>query len=55
MRKKLMILGFALVAAAGIVQKPAAAHPGCPVGTYFFVCTAMTFGCCPVGMTCSCN
>jgi hypothetical protein len=56
MRKKLLILGFALVATAVATVKPAAAHPACPPGYSSFICQSNPFawGCCPIGERCYC-
>jgi hypothetical protein len=56
MRKKLIILGFALVAAVCVTQKPAAAYPACPPGYHSFICQSnpFAFGCCPIGLSCYC-
>ena len=49
--------GFALVAAVGVTEKPAAAYPACArVTGHSFICQSnpFAFGCCPVGLICFC-
>jgi len=57
MRKKLIILGFALAAALVSTIKPASASLSCPPGTQRFICQSnpFAFGCCPLnGPMCYC-
>jgi hypothetical protein len=52
MRKKLVILGFALAAAAASTISPASALT-CKVGTHLIVCPTYSF-CCPNNALCVC-
>jgi 3D (Asp-Asp-Asp) domain-containing protein len=56
MRKKLIILGFALAAAAASTLSTAAADPSiCPSGTRVVLCTTHSgFICCPDNAFCAC-
>ena len=54
MRKKLIILGFALAAAAASSLTPASATAStCSKGTHLFVCPTYSF-CCPNNAFCAC-
>ncbi|HSS48232.1 MAG TPA: hypothetical protein VLX28_04740 [Thermoanaerobaculia bacterium] len=52
MRKKLVILVFALAAAAASTLAPASADT-CPKGSHLFVCPTYSF-CCPNNAFCAC-
>jgi hypothetical protein len=56
MRKKLIILGFALAAAAASALTPAVADPSiCPSGTRVVLCTTHPGHiCCPDNAFCAC-
>jgi hypothetical protein len=56
MYKKLIVLGFALAAAAASTLTPASADPVCPVaGDRVVYCTTHSgFICCPKTATCAC-
>ncbi len=55
MRKKLVLLGFALAAlvAASTNATASAATKSCPSGTYEFTCGGFTV-CCHIGALCHC-
>jgi hypothetical protein len=54
MRKKLIILGFALATAAASTLSTASADPStCPKGSHLFVCPTHAF-CCPDNAFCAC-
>lgn len=54
MRKKLVILAFALAAAVAGTLAPASADPTtCPKGSHLFVCPTYSF-CCPNNAFCVC-
>jgi hypothetical protein len=54
MRKKLIVLGFALAAAAASTLSTASADPStCPKGSHLFVCPTYAF-CCPNNAFCAC-
>jgi len=55
MRKKLIILAFALAAAAASILTPASAQSTtCKKGTHLIVCTTYSF-CCPDTAFCVCT
>jgi hypothetical protein len=55
MRKKLVVLAFALAAAAAGIDTPAsAAGPACPINTYPINCGTYTL-CCRIGARCICG
>jgi len=53
MRKKLVILTFALAAAAASTLSAPAKADTCPKGTHLFVCPTSSF-CCPNNALCFC-
>ncbi len=54
MRKKLIILGFALAATAASTLSPAPAKADtCPKNSHLFVCPTYSF-CCPDNAFCAC-